>query len=487
MIEPLPPNPAYSRNAQRKTLGGGDTFDMVVIGGGATGMGIAVDAASRGFRIALCEQADFGKGTSSRSTKLIHGGVRYLEQGNVKLVREALHERGRLLNNAPHLVYPLPTIVPLYSRLAVPYYWTGLKAYDLLAGSLGIESSRYLSTMDTIAALPTIKRDGLCGGIRYFDAGFDDTRLLVSLMQTAIDEGAVCINYCRVERMLREGTRVAGVVARDLESDTELEIFAKVVINAAGPFSDAVHRMQRPDAPASIRPSQGTHVVLDRSFLPGDAAMIVPKTPDGRVIFAIPWHGHTLVGTTDIPCDDVPLEPKPLPGEIDFLLETVAGYLERAPTRGDILSVFAGIRPLVASDPSSKTSKLARDHLVRTDESGLISVLGGKWTTYRRMAQDAVNRAIEVGGLPELACRTEHLAIGADHAASITALAAGDPSFSASLDADLPYTVADAVWAVRDEMARTVEDVLSRRTRARLLNCAGGDAGGAAGGAAAGR
>ncbi len=470
MTEPLPANPAYFRQSQVDALCRGDAFDIVVVGGGATGVGIALDSAARGFRVALCEQADFGKGTSSRSTKLVHGGVRYLQQGNVKLVREALHERGLLLKNAPHLVYPLPTIVPLYSAFEVPYYWTGLKAYDMLAGKLGIESSKYVSGSETSDAVPTLKREGLRGGIRYFDAGFDDARLLVNLMQTAIDEGAVCVNYMRVEQLLYQGSRVSGVVAQDLEGGEEIEINARVVINAAGPFSDAVRRIDEPAADRRIQPSQGAHIVLDHSFLPGDTAMIVPKTPDGRVIFAIPWHGHTLVGTTDTPRDEAPLEPVPLPEEIDFLIETVSGYLDPAPTRDDVLSVFAGIRPLVASGPNQKTSKLGRDHQIRVDDSGLISVLGGKWTTYRRMAEDAVDRAISVGGLPALACRTEALAIHPGDAGSIEKLVKDRPELGQRLDERLPYTQADAVWAVRDEMARSVEDVLSRRTRSLLLN-----------------
>lgn len=474
MNQPPPANPAYTRAAQLELLKRGDPFDLVVIGGGATGMGTALDAASRGYRVALCEKYDFGKGTSSRSTKLVHGGVRYLQQGNVKLVREALHERGLLLANAPHVVYPLPTIVPLYSRLEVPYYWSGLKAYDLLAGRLNIKRSRYLSPSATHAAAPTVKAQGLRGGIRYFDAGFDDTRLLVGLMQTAIDEGAVCANYVAVEALrnqdAQQGGKVCGVIARDQFSAEQIEISARVVINAAGPFSDSVRRMDDSNAAAHIQPSQGAHLVLDRRFLPGDTAIIVPKTPDGRVIFAIPWHGHTLVGTTDTPLEQTPDEPTALPAEIDFLLETVAGYLETPPTRSDILSVFAGVRPLVAAEGSKSTSKLGRDHSIVVESSGLISVLGGKWTTYRRMAEDAVDRAIQVGELPQLACRTQSLAIGGDSSQATAALAADNPALAELLDPTLSYSVADAVWAIRNEMAQTVEDVLSRRTRMLLLN-----------------
>lgn len=472
MSEPLPPNPLRARAAQIDALSDGQTFDMVVIGGGATGLGTALDAATRGFRVALCEKYDFGKGTSSRSTKLIHGGVRYLEQGNLSLVRESLYERGLLLKNAPQLVHPLATIVPLYSRLEVPYYWAGLKAYDLLAGGLGVGRSKYLSPAATQQAVPTIKRAGLQGGIQYYDAAFDDTRLLVGLLQTAIDEGAVCVNYLPVTRLEKTARRVRGVVARDTLSGNEIELAARVVINGTGPFSDAIRQMDAADVTPRIQPSQGAHVVLDRRFLPGDAAIIVPKTSDGRVIFAIPWNERTLVGTTDTPLDASPDEPIPLKNEVDFLLETVSRYLEQPPTLGDVRAMFAGVRPLVSEGETQETSKLARDHVIEVDPCGLISVMGGKWTTYRRMAQDAVDRAIEVGGLPKLACGTESRAIEATHPASIAKLANDDPSLAEPLDAALPYSAAEAVWAIRNEMAMTVEDVLSRRTRCLLLDAA---------------
>lgn len=470
-MSPLPPNPAYSRQEQINTLARGDSFDIAVIGGGATGVGIAVDAASRGFRAVLCERYDFGKGTSSRSTKLVHGGVRYLEQGNVSLVREALHERGLLLKNAPQLVYPLPTIVPVYSSWEVPYYWSGLKAYDLLAGSLNIARSGYLSPTATRAALPTIKTDGLKGGIRYYDAGFDDTRLLVAMMQTAIDEGACCVNYMSVEGLQHLDGRVSGLAVRDTLSDIEYELNARVVVNATGPFSDHFRQLDDASRKPRIQPSQGTHIVLDHRFLPGDSAMIVPKTSDGRVIFAIPWNGATLVGTTDIPLDSTPVEPVPQEEEISFLLSTVSDYSTEVPTRGDIRSVFTGIRPLVSGDESN-TSKLARDHVIEVTESGLISVMGGKWTTYRRMAKDAVDRAIELAGLPHLACRTESLALRPPDNQAISELAHDDPSLAEPLDPSLPYSSGEALWAIRNEMAVTVEDVLSRRTRALLLNAA---------------
>jgi glycerol-3-phosphate dehydrogenase len=327
----MPDSKDFGRERQLQYLSEAADFDMVVVGGGATGVGVAVDAAARGYRVALCEQHDFGKGTSSRSTKLIHGGVRYLQQGNVSLVRDSLRERGRLRKNAPHLVYPLPVIVPLYAWWEPAYYWLGLKAYDLLAGRWGLGSSARLSRDKTLAHLPTLQADGLRGSIRYYDAAFDDTRLLVNLVQTAVEQGAVCANYLQVTGLVRSGDRVVGVSATDLETGNQFEINGKVVVNAAGPFSDRVRRLDDPQAAAWIAPSQGAHIVLPRRFLPSKSALIVPQTADGRVVFAIPWHDHTLVGTTDTPLDATPLEPVALPEEIDFLLETVSDYLSDRP------------------------------------------------------------------------------------------------------------------------------------------------------------
>lgn len=474
----------FQRGTQLARLSAEGPFDLLIVGGGATGAGIAVDAASRGYRVALCEQNDFGKGTSSRSTKLVHGGVRYLEQGDVKLVRDALYERGLLLRNAPHLVYRLPTVLPLYRRWEPIYYRIGLMAYDLLAGRLGFGSSKRLSRAATIAALPTIQQEGLRGGVRYYDGGFDDARLLINLIQTAVEHGATCVNHTRIERLIKEDGKVVGGEAVDQETGTTYEIRAKVVVNAGGPYGDAVRRLADPDAKAWIQPSQGIHLVLDRSFLPGENALIVPKTSDGRVVFAIPWHEHTLVGTTDTGLDQTPLEPTPLRSEIDFLLETINGVLSKPVAEADIRSVFAGLRPLVKKDSSQSTSKLGRDHSVRVDEAGLVTMLGGKWTTYRKMAEDCVNQCIELVGLPPAPCRSKTLPIRSDgniaakppfahygaDANAVRDLVASDPVFSERLDSELPYTVGEAVWAIRHEMARTVEDVLSRRLRILLLN-----------------
>jgi glycerol-3-phosphate dehydrogenase len=459
-------------------------WDIVVIGGGATGVGVAVDAAARGYRVALLEQNDFGKGTSSRSTKLIHGGLRYLKQGRIRLVRDALIERGLLCRNAPHLVHPLPTIVPLHSRWEALYYGIGLKVYERLSGRLSLGPSRSLSLDEMRQAIPTIETHGLYGGASYLDGAFDDTRLLVNLMQTAIERGAVCVNYAPVRELVKEGSKVRGVVAEDLETGDSLRLAARVVVNATGPFSDQILKLDNPSASPVIAASQGIHLVFDREFLPSASAIIVPKTRDGRVIFAVPWHHHTVIGTTDTPRADFPLDPKPLPGEVAFILETIAPYLTRKPQRSDIRSIFAGIRPLVRAGEASNTSKLGRDHEVRIAASGLISVLGGKWTTYRKMAEDCVDQAAGVAGLKPEKCPTKSMSIhghpgdnkyarfaeyGSD-APALEQLIASTTGGDDPLAERLPYVVGQAIFAARNEMARTVEDVLARRTRALFLD-----------------
>lgn len=461
-------------------------WDVVIIGGGATGVGVAVDAATRGYSVLLLEQHDFGKGTSSRSTKLVHGGVRYLEQGNVSLVMEALKERGMLRQNAPHLVTELPFVVPSYSWWEGPFYGIGLKLYQMLSGKYGFGPSQFISKEETLRRLPNVKTEGLVGGVVYYDGQFDDSRLLINMVTTAATQGAVLLNYARVTG-LRKGVDglVHGVSWRDEESGQTYETDALVVINATGPFTDAVRRLADSNVTPMIAPSQGAHIVLDRSFLPGDTAIMVPHTSDGRVMFAIPWHGHTLVGTTDTPMDHAPLEPVPMDQEIEFMLATASLYLDKKPTRADILSAFAGIRPLAKAGDGKNTAALSRDHTIHIDQSGLLSIAGGKWTTYRNMAQDCVDQAATLANLPDKPCVTKTLNIHGYHthasdlgalavygsdAHAIQQLATQEPALSELLDAALPYTAAEVVWTARQEMARTVEDVLSRRTRALLLN-----------------
>ncbi len=463
----------------------GEPWDVLVIGGGATGAGVAVDAATRGYRTLLLEREDFGKGTSSRSTKLVHGGVRYLEQGNISLVMEALKERGLLKQNAPHLVHDLPFVVPNYSWWEAPFYGIGMKIYDLLAGKYGFGRSRILSREETLARIPTLRQDGLRGGVVYHDGQFDDARLLIGLIETAADHGAVVLNYAPVVELRRGADGfVDGVIAEDRESGERFELSARSVVNATGMFTDEVRRMADSTAPAMVAPSQGIHLVLDRSFLRGDTAVMVPHTSDGRVLFAIPWHGHTVVGTTDTPIDAPSYEPLPFEQEIEFVLQTAGEYLSRPPRREDVLSVYVGIRPLVkaAGSDASKTSALSRDHTIHIDASGLLTIVGGKWTTYRHMAEDAVNHAATLGRLPDAPCRTADLRIhgwaqpngdlavyGSD-AARIEALTAERPELAEQLHGELPILAAEVVWGAREEMARTVEDVLARRTRALFLN-----------------
>jgi glycerol-3-phosphate dehydrogenase len=438
--------------------------------------------------VLLLEREDFGKGTSSRATKLVHGGVRYLEQGNLSLVMEALKERGRLLQNAPHIVRNLRFIVPNYSWWEAPFYGIGMKVYDLLAGKYSFGSSKTLSLEETLELLPTIRQDGLRGGVMYHDGQFDDTRLLVHLMMTAAEHGATLLNYAGVVELTKdENGFVRGVIAVDGETGERYTIEARSVVNATGIFTDETRRLAESTAEPMMVPSQGIHLVFDRSFLTGDTALLVPHTDDGRVLFAVPWHNRTLVGTTDTPIDSISYEPLPFEDEIEFVLETAGRYLSHKPTREDIMSVFVGIRPLAkaAGAGDGKTSAISRDYTIHIDHAGLVTIAGGKWTTYRHMAEDCVDHAITLGGLDEKPCvtATTHIhgyhqhpeelgslsVYGAD-AAAILALAKEKPELAKPLHTDLPYIGAEIVWAARHEMSRTVDDALSRRTRALLLN-----------------
>ncbi len=459
-------------------------WDIAVIGGGATGMGVAVDAAARGLDVVLVEAHDFGKGTSSRSTKLVHGGVRYLEQGNVSLVMSALKERGLLRQNAPHLVHDLAFVVPNYSWWEAPFYGIGLKLYDMLAGKYGFGASKVLSKEETLELLPAMEPEELRGGVIYYDGQFDDARLLVHLAMTAADHGATLVNYCPAVSVTRDAEGyVNGLVAHDAETGEELAVPARMVVNATGVFTDEVRRLADPQAEPLMVTSQGIHLVFDRSFLKGDTALMVPRTSDGRVLFVIPWHGHAVAGTTDTPVDGPSLEPKPFAEEIDFILDTAGRYLTRPPSRADVLAVYVGLRPLVKGE--GKTSALSRDHTIHVDASGLLTITGGKWTTYRHMAEDCVDHAITLGKLREEPCSTRNLRIhgylenaeslgslavyGAD-AEAIQTLVRAKPELGRPLHPELPYVGAEVVWAARAEMARTVEDVLARRTRALFLN-----------------
>lgn len=461
-------------------------WDVVIIGGGATGLGCAVDAASRGYKTLLLEKADFSKGTSSRSTKLVHGGVRYLQQGDVSLVFEALKERGLMFKNAPHLVHNQSFVIPTYDWWGGPFYAIGLKVYDLMAGKLGLGPSKHLSYEETIEAIPTVEKKGLKGGVVYHDGQFDDARMAISLARTAMEYGATVLNYCSVTKLLKKEELICGVIARDEENGEEFEIKAKSVINATGVFADEIIQMDEPGKSDMITPSQGIHVVLDKSFLPNEHAVMVPQTDDGRVMFAVPWHNHVVVGTTDTLVDNADIEPVALEKEVDFVLDTAGRYLVKQPTRKDVLSVFAGLRPLAKpTDKKKATKEISRGHKLFISVSGLITIIGGKWTTYRKMAEDTIEKAIMLAGLPERECITRHmpihgyrmdfepddpLAVYGLEKEALLALSEEEPEMQEYVSEKLKIMKAQIVWAVRFELARTLEDVLARRTRALFLD-----------------
>lgn len=463
------------------------TWDICIIGGGATGLGIAVDAASRGFKTLLVEKFDFAKGTSSRSTKLVHGGVRYLQQGNIKLVMEALKERGILIKNAPHLVKNQAFIVPNYKWWEGPFYGIGLKVYDWMAGSLGFGPSQFLSREETLNLAPTLDPDGLRGGVLYHDGQFDDARLAIHLAMTAADHGAAVINYMSVEGLMKANKKVCGVILKDRlngSSPMTYEVKAKVVVNATGVFTDSILKMDDVKAQALVTMSQGIHIVLDREFLPSDTAIMIPRTDDKRVLFAVPWHNKIIVGTTDTPVPGHVEEPIAFEEEIEFVLHHIQKYLTKDPARSDIRSIFAGLRPLVKAD-SKTTAALSRDHLITVSDSELITITGGKWTTYRKMAEDVLEIAIPKAGLADVECRTKDLHIhgyrsetdfnkplyyyGADED-GVRAIIGTDKTLTEQIHPKLPFNKAEILWAVRNEMCMKVEDFLSRRTRALLLD-----------------
>jgi glycerol-3-phosphate dehydrogenase len=446
-------------------------FDLIIIGGGASGVGCALDAASRGFSVLLVEKDDFGKGTSSRSTKLVHGGVRYLEQGDISLVREALKERGILKENAPHLVEKQAFIVPCYSFWQKYYYGIGLKVYDLLSGKYSFGKSKILSREKTLASLPNIKKERLSGGVLYYDGQFDDARLLIDLTKTAVEKGALLLNYARVFGLSKnEAGKIDGVDFECAESGELFRLKAKVVINATGVFTDQIRQLSDNKVSKIISPSQGIHLVFDKSFLPGEKAIMIPKTSDGRVLFAIPWLGKTIVGTTDTPIEKVESEPKPLEKEIEFILETCRNYLADPPQREDVLSVFVGIRPLVKSSGAKNTAALSRDHTIVVDDADLLTLTGGKWTTYRNMAEDAINRAIVIAGLEERPCGTRQLKIKNEKLKIVESIIGEDPELAGLIHKDFSYRKAEIVYGVRYGLARTVEDILARRTRILFLD-----------------
>lgn len=460
----------FNRDLSIEKLQQETQWDFLVIGGGATGLGIALDAASRGYKTLLLEQSDFAKGTSSRSTKLVHGGVRYLAQGDVGLVREALKERGILFNNAPHLVKKQAFIIPCFSWFSKMKYLVGLTLYDWLSGKYSFGKSTSMSKTEVQNAIPDINSSSLRGGVEYYDGQFDDSRLAIDIAKTAAEHGGTLINYVKVTKLLKnqEG-KVEGVSAYDAENQATYNIKSKVVINATGVFVDEILHMDHPEKKPMTRPSQGIHLVLDRSFWNSDKALMIPKTSDGRVLFAVPWHEHLLLGTTDTPLDKHSLEPIALEAEIKFILKTAQQYLSKKPERSDVLSVFAGLRPLAAPDKDvDSTKEISRSHKIYIEPSELITITGGKWTTYRKMAEDTVDKAIKVKGLDKRACRTVDLPINNGVEMPSNGLQADASDIA--LHSEYKISELGIINAVRFEMARTVEDVLARRFRILFLD-----------------
>jgi glycerol-3-phosphate dehydrogenase len=461
------------------------TWDIIIIGGGATGLGTALDAASRGYKTLLLEQSDFAKGTSSRSTKLVHGGVRYMAQGDLLLVMEALHERGILMNNAPHLTFNQEFVIPVYTLFDVLKYTVGLKFYDLLAGRLSLGKSYFINKQKTIERLPLLKPVGLKGGVVYHDGRFDDSRLAFALAQNCIERGGLVLNYFKVTGLLKDDSgKINGVSAIDLVGGEIYNLRSDLVINATGVFADNISKMDDPASKPSIRPSQGVHLVLDKSFLKSDSAIMIPKTDDGRVLFAIPWYDRVVAGTTDTPLDEISLEPVALEKEISFILHTAGRYLAKQPKREDVLCIFAGLRPLAANPGNpAATKEVSRRHKITLSPTGLLSIVGGKWTTYRRMAEETIDKAINAGILERRSCSTKNiilikggipditrLQIYGDQAVEIKKLIGENPDYGQPVHPDLPYTRAELIWICRNEMTVNVEDVLARRTRALFLN-----------------
>ena len=458
-------------------------WDLVIIGGGSSGLGIAVDSASRGYKTLLIEKYDFSKGTSSRSTKLVHGGVRYLQNGDISLVIEALRERGIMRKNAPHLVRDLSFVIPSYDWWNSPFYGIGLKIYDMMSGKLGLGPSTLLKREEIIKLIPNVKKNGLKGGVIYHDGQFDDARMAISLAQTAENHGATLINYFGVEDLIKNNEMIAGVVARDSIENKTYKIMAKGVINATGVFSDSITNLDIKKSKKTIVPSQGVHIVLDKSFLAGNHAIMVPHTTDGRVLFAVPWNNYVIVGTTDTQIEKSNIEPIPLDEEIKFILKNAGSYMKSAPTFKDIKSVFAGLRPLAAPENNEKASKeISRHHKVTVSTSGLVSILGGKWTTYRKMAEDTVNTARSVAGLQERECITHNLTIhGYDYSSNwenpihfygtdIEKIENLCSEGNSSISEKFFISKNQIIWSIRNEMAMTLEDVMARRTRCLFLD-----------------
>jgi glycerol-3-phosphate dehydrogenase len=461
-----------NRPEQISKLNDSGIWDIVIIGGGATGAGAALDAATRGYKTLLIEQYDFSKGTSSKSTKLVHGGVRYLQQGNIKLVFEALRERGRLLKNAPHLTSTQAFIVPVYSLWEKIFYGVGLKVYDVLAGSLSLGKTKLLNKKQTIQQLPSINTNKLFGGILYFDGQFDDSNLCIEILGTAAKKGATIINYCKAIGFLKDNHKITGVEIMDTYTQNIYKVNAKVVINATGAFTNEVVEMDDQNQQDFVRPSQGIHFVINKNLFEGSAAMMIPKTDDGRVLFAVPWHGKVIVGTTDTPIEKSNIEPIALEEEIKFVLEHINRYGTQKITRDDVNSIFVGLRPLISTKNKGNTSGVSREHALHISLSGLVSIIGGKWTTYRKMAIHAIDNAAFVGKLPKKHCVTANLPIDLSIQKQnvIHQIMEAHPEYANKIHTDYVYQLAEIVYAIRHQMATSVEDILARRIRLLYLD-----------------
>ncbi len=458
-------------------------WDIIIIGGGASGLGIAVDASKRGYRTLLLEKYDFGKGTSSRSTKLIHGGVRYLQNGDITLVIESLKERGILKRNAPHLVRDLSFVIPSYDWWSNPFYGIGMKIYDMMAGNLGLGKSIMISKDETLELIPNVSKKGLRGGVIYHDGQFDDSRMAITLALTASSKKTALLNYCSVEKLLKEEDEVIGLEFQDTINSKKYKIKSKVVINATGVFAEEIIRMDQPNIDKMIQPSQGVHIVLEKKFLKSKHAILIPQTSDGRVLFAVPWKDYVVVGTTDTHVKTASIEPKPLKDEIDFILKNASKYMTLKPKKSDIKSVFAGLRPLAATSNKKSTKEVSRSHKIDIAPSGLISVLGGKWTTYRKIAQDAIDAAISINRLKKKKCKTEKIKlvgfkkkvdwndpmhVYGSFKRKIQSLGGLDDNRSLSKKFHITNNIIE--WSILHEMALKLEDVLARRTRCIFLD-----------------
>ena len=462
------------------------TYDFIIIGGGATGIGVALEASARGYSVVLLEKSDFTKSTSSKATKLLHGGVRYLAQGDIGLVREAVVERGLMLKNAPHITKSQSFIIPTHGLYDEVLYTVGLTFYDLLAGKLSLGRSRRISKAKTLERISLINPDKISAGVVYYDGQFDDSRMAINVLQSSVEMGAKVVNYCSVDGLVKDTNgKLTGVKVIDEEGGTSFEIKGKQVVNATGVFADDVLQMDSPGAEKTIAPSQGVHLILDKSFLPGDDAITIPKTDDGRVLFLVPWHNKVIVGTTDTPLEQESLEPVALEEEIGFILSTASRYLTKAPKRSDVLSVFAGLRPLAATKgKGNKTKEISRSHKIYTSKSGLLTMVGGKWTTFRRMGEDLVNKAEKNNNWSHVRTKTKHLKIhgykenvnydnplhfyGSDEEPLLEL--SKQNGWDSSISDSMGVIKAQVIWAVRNEMALNVEDFLARRVRCQLLD-----------------